>query len=82
MITGRVIADLVGFKCSAHFSRMFKALLQMPDDQWLPLVRAKSIAMMMYLIRDDHAALEIRHQVFDCAEVPRELPEIGNFPKF
>lgn len=31
MITGRVIADLLGFKCSAHFSRMFKALLQMPD---------------------------------------------------
>jgi arginyl-tRNA synthetase len=39
-------------------------LLQMADDQWLPLVRARSIAMMMDLIRDDLAALEIRHEVF------------------
>jgi arginyl-tRNA synthetase len=41
-----------------------RSLLQMPDEQWLPLVRAKSIAMMMDLIRDDLAALSIRHEVF------------------
>jgi arginyl-tRNA synthetase len=41
-----------------------RKLLQMPDDEWLPLVRAKSIAMMMDMIRDDLAALDIRHEVF------------------
>ena len=41
-----------------------RSLLQMPDEQWLPLVRAKSIAMMMDLIRDDLAALSIHHEVF------------------
>ena len=39
-------------------------LLAMPEAEWLPLVRAKAIAMMMEMIRDDLAALNITHDVF------------------
>src|SRR6202163_43473 len=39
-------------------------LLQLPDAEWLPLVRAKAIAMMMDMIKGDLAALNIRHDVF------------------
>ena len=35
-----------------------------PESEWLPLVRAKAIAMMMDMIRTDLAALDIRHEVF------------------
>ena len=35
-----------------------------PESEWLPLVRAKAIAMMMDMIRDDLAALGVRHDVF------------------
>ena len=35
-----------------------------PESEWLPLVRAKAIAMMMGMIRDDLAALNVRHDVF------------------
>ncbi|HEY4983365.1 MAG TPA: arginine--tRNA ligase [Pseudolabrys sp.] len=35
-----------------------------PESEWLPLVRAKAIAMMMDMIRDDLAALNVRHDVF------------------
>src|ERR1700731_1196971 len=40
------------------------ALNQMPEEQWLQVVRAKAIAMMMDEIRGDLAALNIRHDVF------------------
>src|SRR5207253_4429165 len=40
------------------------ALNQMPEAQWLPLVRAKAIAMMMAMIREDLAALNVKHDVF------------------
>ena len=39
-------------------------LLAMPEHQWLPIVRDKSIAMMMEEIKGDLAALNIRHDVF------------------
>jgi len=39
-------------------------LLQLPEAEWLPLVRAKAIAMMMDMIKGDLAALNIRHDVF------------------
>ena len=39
-------------------------LLAMPDGEWLPVVRATVIAMMMEEIKDDLAALNIRHDVF------------------
>ena len=36
----------------------------MPESEWLPLVRAKAIDMMMAMIRDDLAALNVKHDVF------------------
>ena len=40
------------------------ALSAKPESEWLPVVRAKAIAMMMDSIRDDLAALNVRHDVF------------------
>lgn len=40
------------------------ALIRMPESEWLPVVRAKAIAMMMDAIRDDLAALNVVHDVF------------------
>jgi arginyl-tRNA synthetase len=39
-------------------------LRDLPEAEWLPVVRSKAIAMMMDMIRTDLAALEIRHDVF------------------
>jgi arginyl-tRNA synthetase len=39
-------------------------LLQKPDSDWLPLVRQTAIDAMMDMIREDLAALQIRHEVF------------------
>ncbi len=39
-------------------------LLKQSESEWLPLVRAKAIAMMMDMIKGDLAALNIRHDVF------------------
>jgi arginyl-tRNA synthetase len=41
-----------------------KTLLAMPEAEWLPVARAKAIAMMMEAIKGDLAALNIRHDVF------------------
>ncbi|WP_298261320.1 arginine--tRNA ligase [Bradyrhizobium sp.] len=41
-----------------------KSLLAKPESEWLPLVRAKAIDMMIEAIKDDLAALNIRHDVF------------------
>jgi arginyl-tRNA synthetase len=41
-----------------------KALLTMPEAEWLPVARAKAIAMMMDMIKGDLAALNIKHDVF------------------
>ena len=40
------------------------ALKEMPEEQWLPLVRDFAIEAMMETIRDDLAALNITHEVF------------------
>jgi arginyl-tRNA synthetase len=40
------------------------ALKQKPDDEWLPIIRRKAIDMMMDVIREDLAALNVRHDVF------------------
>ncbi len=40
------------------------ALKEMPESQWLPIVRARAIAMMMEMIKGDLAALAITHEVF------------------
>ncbi|WFU37677.1 arginine--tRNA ligase [Bradyrhizobium sp. CB82] len=50
-------------------------LRTMSEAEWLPTVRAKSIAMMMDEIKDDLAALNIRHDVFFSE---RSLIESGN----
>src|SRR6202163_1364184 len=39
-------------------------LLDQPEAEWLPVVRAKAIDMMMATIREDLAALNVRHDVF------------------
>jgi arginyl-tRNA synthetase len=41
-----------------------RALLDQPESEWLPIVRTAAIDAMMDLIRDDLAALNIRHEVF------------------
>src|SRR5450755_1431534 len=52
-----------------------EALRTMAERQWLPIVRAKAIAMMMDEIRGDLAALNIRHDVFFSE---RSLIDAGN----
>jgi arginyl-tRNA synthetase len=51
----------VGAALAAEHGR---SLLELPEASWLPLVRAKSIEMMMALIRDDLAHLGIVHEKF------------------
>lgn len=41
-----------------------KALIGRPEADWLPVVRAFAVDAMMAMIRDDLAALNIRHDVF------------------
>jgi arginyl-tRNA synthetase len=41
-----------------------RSLNQMPEEAWLPMVRAKAIDMMMAEIQDDLATLNVRHDVF------------------
>ena len=58
-----------------------RALLDQPEAEWLPTVRAFAIAAMMDLIRDDLARLGIHHDVFFSeatlkGEVPVLLAEL------
>jgi len=50
----------VGGELAAEYGA---ALSAKPESEWLPIVRAKAIAMMMGMIRDDLAALNVRHDV-------------------
>jgi arginyl-tRNA synthetase len=50
-------------------------LLTMAESAWLPMVRAEAVAMMMAMIKQDLAALNIRHDVFFSE---RSLVEAGN----
>src|SRR5665213_1246489 len=50
-------------------------LLAMPEAAWLPSVRAQAIAAMMAMIKEDLAALNIKHDVFFSE---RSLIETGN----
>src|SRR5262249_32468598 len=61
----------VGESLAAEHGR---ALNQMPEEKRLPLVRAKAIEMMMAMIRDDLASINVGHDVF-CSE--RSLIEGG-----
>jgi arginyl-tRNA synthetase len=40
------------------------ALKEMPDENWLPIVRVKAIDMMMASIREDLAVLNVKQDVF------------------
>ncbi len=51
----------VGEAVAAGFGR---SLLDRPEEEWLPPVRAAAIASMMALVRDDLEILGIRHDVF------------------
>jgi arginyl-tRNA synthetase len=50
---GAALADLHG-----------SSLVDMPEERWLPLVRTFAIERIMPMIKDDLAALNIRHDVF------------------
>jgi arginyl-tRNA synthetase len=39
-------------------------LLQMPEDEWLAIVKDRTIDAMMAMIREDLAALNVHHEVF------------------
>src|SRR6185312_14492891 len=41
-----------------------RSLINMPEERWLPVVRSFAIERMMAMIKDDLAALNIRHDVF------------------
>ncbi|MET1046679.1 MAG: arginine--tRNA ligase, partial [Hyphomicrobium sp.] len=41
-----------------------QSLINMPEERWLPIVRSFAISKMMEMIKDDLAALNIRHDVF------------------
>ena len=62
----------VGQALAAEHGDKLKA---MPEGDWLPIVRAKAIAMMMDMIKGDLAALNIKHDVFFSE---RSLIETGN----
>src|SRR5438477_310553 len=62
----------VGQALAAEHGDKLRAL---PENAWLPIVRAKSIAMMMDMIKGDLAALNIKHDVFFSE---RSLVETGN----
>src|SRR5438045_5681732 len=40
------------------------ALNQMPEERWLPVVRAKAIDMMMAMIGEDLAVLNVKQEIF------------------
>jgi arginyl-tRNA synthetase len=52
-----------------------RTLDQMPEQDWLPIVRRTAIEMMMAEIREDLAALNVQHDVFFSE---RSLVEGGN----
>jgi arginyl-tRNA synthetase len=51
----------VGEALAREFGR---DLLERQEQEWLPVVRGKAIGMMMAAIRDDLAALNVKHGVF------------------
>jgi arginyl-tRNA synthetase len=51
----------VGAALAAEYGGALKA---QPEAQWLPVVRAKTIDLMMASVRADLAALNIQHEVF------------------
>jgi arginyl-tRNA synthetase len=55
----------VGVALAAEHGATLNATLnQKPEEDWLPVVRRKAIDMMMAMIREDLAALNVTHEVF------------------
>jgi arginyl-tRNA synthetase len=50
---GKALADEYGIK-----------LRTMPEEKWLPIIKDKAIDAMMVMIREDLAALNVKHDVF------------------
>lgn len=59
----------VGEALKAEFG---PSLLDRPQDEWLPIVKERAIAAMMEMIRDDLAALNVKHDVFFSERVLHE----------
>ncbi len=53
-----------------------RALLDMPEEAWLPIVRERALAMMMDLIRADLGALNIHQEVFTSEKSLHETGEV------
>ena len=78
----------VGEALAAEFGQ---TLVNKPEAEWLPIARQKAIDMMMDLIRDDLASLNIHHEVFfserglhdsgEVAEAIARLQQQGNIYK-
>lgn len=52
-------------ECGQELARDYsQQLKQMPEEEWLPIVRKRAIDMMMAEIRNDLAALGVVHDVF------------------
>jgi arginyl-tRNA synthetase len=49
-----------------------------PEEEWLPIARDKAIAMMLDLIRDDLASLNIRQEVFFSEKSLHTSGEVGD----
>lgn len=62
---------------TALVERYGAALKQMPEADWLPIVRAATMEMMMALIREDLAALNIRQEVFFSEKSLHESGEVA-----
>lgn len=54
-----------------------RSLAGKPEEEWLPVARQTAISMMMDLIRDDLAALNIRHDVFFSERSLHESGEVA-----
>ena len=64
----------VGKALAAEFGPRLAAV---PEAEWLPIVRARTIDLMMNLIKDDLAALDIRHDVVFSERSLHESGAIG-----
>jgi arginyl-tRNA synthetase len=53
-------------------------LHNVPEEEWLPIARDKAIAMMLDLIRDDLASLNIRQEVFFSEKSLHTSDEVGD----
>ncbi|MGH6855410.1 MAG: arginine--tRNA ligase [Aestuariivirga sp.] len=65
----------VGAALAKEFRR---SLVDRDEAHWLPLVRGKAIAMMMDLIREDLASLDIRQEVFSSEKSLHENGEVAD----